>query len=56
MGEDLPGEPGEPIAKFAEGDLLVVRAGSNAGLFSTIIHGWSSGPRGSQPVTREVLS
>jgi len=55
MGEEASGEPGDAIAKFAEGDLLVVRAGSNAGLFSTIIHGWSSGPRGSQPITREVL-
>ncbi len=36
------------------GDLLVTRAGSHAGLFSTIIQGWGSGPRGSQPVTREV--
>ena len=54
MGEDLEGDPGAPIAKFGPGDLLVVRAGSNAGLFSTIIHGWASGPRGSQPVTREV--
>ncbi len=36
------------------GDLLVTRAGSHAGLFSTIIQGWGSGPAGSQPVTREV--
>jgi len=43
------------VAKFAPGDLLVVRAGSSAGLFSTIIQGWGSGPRGSQPVTREVI-
>ena len=54
MGEELDGDPGEPLPKFRDGDLLVVRAGSNAGLFSTIIHGWSSGPRGSQPITREV--
>lgn len=44
------------FARFAPGDLLVTRAGSNAGLFSTIIQGWGSGPSGSQPVTREVMS
>ena len=48
------GAGGDTIPKFAPGDLLVVRAGSNAGLFSTIIQGWGSGPKGSQPVTREV--
>jgi hypothetical protein len=42
------------VAKFAPGDLLVVRAGSAAGLFSSILHGGGSGPRASQPVTREV--
>ena len=41
---------------FRPGDLLVTRAGSHAGLFSTIIQGWGSGPTGSQPVTREVES
>ena len=40
---------------FAPGDLLVARAGSNAGLFATILQGWGSGPKGSQPVTREVV-
>lgn len=54
LGEEDAGPAGEPIAKFCDGDLLVVRAGSDAGLFATILHGWSSGPRGSQPVTREV--
>ena len=39
---------------FGPGDLLITRAGSHAGLFSTIIQGWGSGPTGSQPVTREV--
>jgi len=43
------------IPKFDPGDLVLVRAGSNAGLFSTIIHGWGSGPSGSQPVTREIV-
>jgi len=42
------------IPKFDPGDLVLVRTGSNAGLFSTIIHGWGSGPTGSQPVTREI--
>jgi hypothetical protein len=45
---------GRRIAKFAEGGLLVVHAGGGAGLFSSIIAGWTSGPAGSQPVTTEV--
>ena len=35
-------------------DLLIVLAGGGAGLMSTIIPGWAAGPRGSQPITREV--
>jgi hypothetical protein len=45
----------ETLAKFRPGGLLVVRAGGTAGLFSAIIGGWAgSGPRGSQPVTKEI--
>ena len=39
----------------ADSALLVVRTGSNAGLFSTIIHGWASGSTGSRPITREIV-
>ena len=45
-----------PTSDNAEADdLLIVRAGSNAGLFATILPGWGSGPLGSQHVTREVI-
>jgi hypothetical protein len=37
-----------------ESQVWFVHAGSTAGMFSTIIPGWVAGPRGSQPVTREV--
>jgi len=33
---------------------MIVRAGGGAGMFSGIIAGWSSGARGSIPVTMEV--
>ena len=52
---DGSGDTSGLTAKFAPGDLVVVRAGGAAGLFSTIIQGWGSGPTGSQPVTREVI-
>jgi hypothetical protein len=42
------------VPKFRPGGLLVVHAGGGAGKFSTVIGGWAGGPRGSQPVTREV--
>ncbi len=42
------------LPKFRPGGLLIVHAGGGAGLFSSIIAGWASGPTGSQPVTREV--
>ena len=41
--------------KFLPEGLLLVHAGGTAGLFSAIIGGWKNGPRGSQPVTREVI-
>lgn len=45
------------VPKFRPGGLLIVRVGGTAGLFSAIIAGWAaSGPVGSSPVTREVLS
>jgi hypothetical protein len=45
---------GKTVNKFRPGGLMIVRAGGGAGMFSGIIAGWSSGPRGSTPVTREV--
>ena len=49
-----PAAAGQQIAKFRPGGLLVAHAGGPAGLFSAIIGGWSNGPRGSDPVTREI--
>ncbi len=46
-----PEAAGEQVPKFRPGGLLVVHAGSKAGLFSAIIGGWPNGPRGSDPVT-----
>lgn len=51
---DATAGPAGETPMFGPGDLLVTRAGSHAGLFSTIIQGWGSGPTGSQPITREV--
>jgi hypothetical protein len=45
---------GKIVNKFRPGGLMIVRAGGGAGMFSGIIGGWSSGPRGSTPVTKEV--
>jgi len=45
---------GKSVNKFRPGGLMIVRAGGGAGMFSGIIGGWSSGPRGSSPVTKEV--
>lgn len=44
------------VPKFRDGGLLICHAGGEAGLFSTIIGGWVSGPTGSVPVTLEVGS
>jgi hypothetical protein len=45
----------ESLPKFRPGGLLIVRAGGAAGSFSAIIGGWAaSGPKGSQPVTKEI--
>jgi len=42
------------IPKFRPGGLMVVHAGGNAGMFSAIIGGWTSGTLGSVPVTVAV--
>jgi hypothetical protein len=49
-----PSLAGKTVNKFRPGGLLIVRAGGGAGMFSGIIGGWSSGARGSVPVTIEV--
>ena len=49
-----PTAAGQKIPKFRPGGLLVVHSGGPAGLFSAIIGGWANGPRGSDPVTREI--
>jgi hypothetical protein len=49
-----PALAGKTVNKFRPGGLMIVRAGGGAGMFSGIIAGWSSGERGSIPVTREV--
>ena len=45
---------GQRVPKFRPGGLLVVHSGGPAGLFSAIIGGWANGPRGSDPVTRQI--
>ena len=49
-----PSLAGKSVNKFRPGGLMIVRAGGGAGMFSGIIGGWSSGTRGSIPVTKEV--
>jgi len=49
-----PSLAGKTVNKFRPGGLMIVRAGGGAGMFSGIIGGWSSGARGSVPVTKEV--
>jgi hypothetical protein len=44
----------EAVPKFRPGGVLVVHAGGQAGLFSSIIGGWVNGETGSQPTTVEV--
>lgn len=51
----LPAQLAGPTPKFTEDGLSFVHAGGQAGMFSAIIGGWSGGPGGSRPVTREVL-
>jgi hypothetical protein len=43
------------LPKFRDDGLLIAFAGGGAGMFSSVIDGWVGGPRGSIPVTREVL-
>ncbi len=55
--EGVPSDlAGQSLPKFRDGGLMLAYAGGPAGLFSAIIDGWSGGPRGSIPVTREVVA
>ena len=57
VGEGVPAErASEPVPKFHEDGLLVVRAGGAAGLFSAILPGWLAGRNRTelQPVTKEI--
>ena len=44
------------LPKFRKDGLIIVHAGGTAGLFSSAICGWASGPSGSQHITREIES
>jgi len=46
-----PAAAGTTVPKFRPGGLLLAYAGGAAGLFSTVVPGWVSGPGGSEPVT-----
>ena len=57
IGEGVPRErANEPVPKFHEDGLMVVRAGGPAGLFSAILPGWLAGRNRLelQPVTKEI--
>lgn len=57
IDEGLPaGFEGMELDKFRpEGGLMIAHAGGPAGLFTSVIGGWVSGPKGSIPVTREIV-
>ena len=45
----------QPVAKFRSADNIhIVVAGSEAGKFSAVFAGWTSGPTGSSPVSRAI--
>ena len=51
IAEGLPLGADGPVPKFRPGGLLLVHAGGAAGMFSTVVPGWVSGPGGSEPTT-----
>ncbi len=58
IGEGIPrglGLEGISVPKFPDDGLLIVHAGGPAGLFSSVIGGWLSGPMGSVAVTKEIM-
>jgi hypothetical protein len=50
-----PGLAGRTLPKFRPGGLQIVHAGGDAGLFSAVLGGWVGGPKGSEPITREIV-
>ncbi len=58
IAEGLPeGFAGITVPKFdnnGPGGLLIVHAGGDAGLFSSVIGGWVNNDMGSKPVTKEI--
>lgn len=58
IAEGIPeGFDGHSVPKFdnsGNGGLLVVHAGADAGLFSSVIGGWVNNTMGSAPVTKEI--
>ena len=58
IAEGLPvGFAGIQVPKFdnnGPGGLLIVHAGGDAGLFSSVIGGWVNNDMGSKPVTKEI--
>lgn len=55
IDEGLPAAfGGVTVPKFRPGGLLIAHAGGPAGLFSSVLGGWVSGPKGSVPVTQAV--
>ena len=43
------------VPKFSSADHIhIVVAGSEAGKFSAVFHGWASGPMGSIPVSKKI--
>ena len=56
IDEGLPESlAGKRVPKYRPGGLQIVHAGGDAGLFSAILGGWVGGPKGSVPVTREIV-
>ncbi len=45
---------GTSVPKFRPGVPLIVHAGGDAGLFSSILSGWVAGDKGSEPTTVEI--
>ncbi len=57
IDEGLPADfAGMDIPKFRPGGLLVMHAGGDAGLFSSVLTGWVGGAKGSEPVTHRIGS
>ena len=58
IAEGIPEEfAGTKLPKFnPDGGLMIVHAGGDAGLFSSVMGGWVNGATGSVPVTKEIIA